>query len=140
MKIRSLGRIHFPHVVLSLFSSTVCATLILGFPLAPAAHASSVQISVGNSGGCVVEDSGNVRCWGYALYRGVGISDPAASATGSAQIVGVSGVKQVGVGASHVCAVKTDQTVWCWGSNNSGEIGNGVTPDSNGQGTQLSPA
>ncbi len=30
----------------------------------------------------------------------------------------------------HACAIKTDNTLWCWGANNVGQLGNGGTEDS----------
>jgi alpha-tubulin suppressor-like RCC1 family protein len=35
-------------------------------------------------------------------------------------------VAQVAAGYDHTCALKTDGTVWCWGSNGDGQIGDGT--------------
>jgi len=37
------------------------------------------------------------------------------------------GVKEIAVSAQHVCALKTDMTVWCWGDNGLGQLGIGDT-------------
>lgn len=39
----------------------------------------------------------------------------------------ITGFTQVTAGDNASCAVKTDGTVWCWGHNNSGQLGNGNT-------------
>ncbi|MEP7051335.1 MAG: hypothetical protein ABJB12_13330, partial [Pseudomonadota bacterium] len=44
-----------------------------------------------------------------------------------AQPTGLSSVAELAVGYSHACARKNDGTVWCWGSNDFGELGNGTT-------------
>jgi alpha-tubulin suppressor-like RCC1 family protein len=33
----------------------------------------------------------------------------------------------VSVGGGHVCSLTADGTAWCWGSNSSGQLGNGST-------------
>jgi len=38
----------------------------------------------------------------------------------------LSEVVQLSAGADHYCALRTDGTVWCWGSNGRGELGNGT--------------
>ena len=38
-------------------------------------------------------------------------------------------VAQVGVGVSHVCVVRQDGSVACWGTNFYGQIGNGFSSD-----------
>jgi len=44
---------------------------------------------------------------------------------------GLSGVSQVSAGWQHVMALKSDGTVWTWGQNGNGELGNGTTTMSN---------
>jgi alpha-tubulin suppressor-like RCC1 family protein len=38
----------------------------------------------------------------------------------------LSGVTKLSAGSSHMCAVKGDRTVWCWGANGTnGQLGDG---------------
>ncbi|HEU4594235.1 MAG TPA: S8 family serine peptidase [Pyrinomonadaceae bacterium] len=51
------------------------------------------------------------------------------SATATVQVVqdpGFGNVRAVGAGESHTLAAKTDGTVWAWGSNESGQLGDGT--------------
>jgi alpha-tubulin suppressor-like RCC1 family protein len=42
------------------------------------------------------------------------------------QVAGLSDVVRLSGGASHICALVEDGTVWCWGRSARGEIGNGT--------------
>lgn len=44
----------------------------------------------------------------------------------AAPIAGLTNVKQVVSGSEHVCALKNDGTVWCWGYNSFGQVGTGI--------------
>jgi trimeric autotransporter adhesin len=48
-----------------------------------------------------------------------------------ANAAAMTGFTQVAVGTSFTCAVKSDQTVWCWGLNSSGQLGDGTTTNRN---------
>jgi RHS repeat-associated protein len=47
-----------------------------------------------------------------------------------AQVSGLSSVIQVAAGNYHMLALRSDGTVWAWGSNGSGQLGNGTTTSS----------
>jgi alpha-tubulin suppressor-like RCC1 family protein len=47
------------------------------------------------------------------------------------QAKNLEGVTDVAAGGSHSLALKNDGTVWAWGSNSSGQLGNGTEVDSN---------
>src|SRR5437773_1950231 len=38
--------------------------------------------------------------------------------------------KQVATGSAHACAIRNDGTVWCWGRNDFGQLGDGNATDS----------
>ena len=44
---------------------------------------------------------------------------------GSAGVAGVSDVARVFAGYQQSCAVRRDQSLWCWGANDAGQIGDG---------------
>jgi alpha-tubulin suppressor-like RCC1 family protein len=43
-----------------------------------------------------------------------------------AQISGLANIVAVAVGTYHACALRADGVAWCWGSNASGQLGNGA--------------
>ena len=45
------------------------------------------------------------------------------------QVAGLSGATAIAAGATTAYALHTDGTVWAWGSNSQGQLGNGVTCD-----------
>ena len=81
---------------------------------------------------CAVLDDGNMYCWGYKKYGNMGTGDlPTSTAahTSTPVPVHLPGGKRVSlmaVGDAHSCAVMTDDTLWCWGRNYYGEIGDGA--------------
>jgi alpha-tubulin suppressor-like RCC1 family protein len=96
------------------------------------------QVSAGFLFTCAVLTNGTANCWGSNFGGALGDgtttnrSNPVqVLASGDTQGVNVlAGVKHVSAGGdSHVCALLTDDTVNCWGSNDSGQLGDGTTVD-----------
>ena len=89
------------------------------------------QLATGNSFTCVLLSDQTVKCWGYNAYGQLGNGTHASLSAPTTAISGLTGVTSIVSGSSHVCALLSDGTVKCWGSNNSGELGDGTNVDKN---------
>ena len=88
-------------------------------------------IAVGNWHTCAVKVDGTVWCWGSNSFGQVGEQVTAErNRLHPAQVLGLAGVDSISLGLFHTCAVKLDATVWCWGRNNYGQLGDGTTVNS----------
>jgi alpha-tubulin suppressor-like RCC1 family protein len=89
-----------------------------------------VSVSAGSQHACALTSAGNVYCWGRnnAGQLGDGTTTDRARAV---QVSGLSSVVQVDLGRQsffgYSCARKTDGTLWCWGDNSQGQLGDGTT-------------
>lgn len=114
------------------------AVLVAGVmtPAATLATGDEVRsISAGQNDACAVRTDGSAWCWGYDYYGQLGDGT-----TGDAQNLrlvpvrvrqgtgDLTGVRAVSAGDDTSCAVKTNGTVWCWGSGHYG-VGDGTTDD-----------
>ncbi len=94
---------------------------------------SVVEIAAGESYTCALKSDGTVYCWGVnfigQLGDGTGTHRSTPVATNNT-LLG-SSVVQITAGANHACALKSDGTVYCWGRNHFGQLGDGTGPDKN---------
>lgn len=88
-----------------------------------------VQASGGMFHTCAVKSTGAAWCWGQGSDGQLGNGTTAATANPVAVSGLGSGVAEVGSGGYHSCARKTDGTVWCWGRNTQGQLGDGTNTD-----------
>lgn len=91
------------------------------------------QVALGDLHGCARLETGGARCWGdgYVGQIGDGVS-LRAQALFPVSVVGpagspLGGIRQLGVGRFHGCAWLDDGSVRCWGNNERGQLGNGVS-------------
>jgi alpha-tubulin suppressor-like RCC1 family protein len=85
------------------------------------------SIGIGGGGGCAIKKDQTLWCWGTNRDGELGIGSTAETA-GAAEVTALGKTTiEVVVGDSHACALKKDGTVWCWGSNNQCELGDGTT-------------
>lgn len=82
-------------------------------------------LDVGVSQSCAVLESGGVQCWRHGGDNPLGAPEFEAP-----RVPDLEGVVQVVVGHLHACALRSEGTVACWGSNSVGQIGDGLYPRS----------
>ncbi|EHR69768.1 immunoglobulin I-set domain-containing protein [Burkholderiales bacterium JOSHI_001] len=71
-------------------------------------------VAAGETTSCALTVTGKVYCAGNGF-------------TSPQPLSGFTNVKQVVAGRSHRCLLASDDTVWCWGSNDVGQVGDGTT-------------
>lgn len=91
-----------------------------------------VEVSVGSSHTCARQVSGSVRCWGNGTFGqlGHGQSGEGVEALAPVNVADSSGMTHVTAGSYATCAIKEHQ-VYCWGSNEYGQLGTGDTAPRN---------
>lgn len=84
------------------------------------------SVSAGYTHTCAITDDDALHCWGANDYGqlGTGTNDPVTGTSGPAIGPGIVW-RAVDSGRSHTCARASGDSVYCWGRNGSGELGNG---------------
>jgi alpha-tubulin suppressor-like RCC1 family protein len=93
-----------------------------------------VAIAAGYNYSLALKSDGTVWAWGSQVYGELGTGASSGNPnTTPTQVVGLSGVVvAIAAGyANHSLAVQSDGTVWAWGNNAYGELGNGTINNSN---------
>lgn len=91
----------------------------------------AVQVSLLNATGCAVTLLGGAMCWGDNEYGQIGDGSQDSNGYsidhyGARDVFGLTeDVRKVAAGGRHMCALKQDGTVWCWGDNTYGQVGDG---------------
>jgi alpha-tubulin suppressor-like RCC1 family protein len=84
------------------------------------------RVASGYYHACVLADTGRVYCSG----SGAGDGQNGESEGDDSHVRGISDAIDLAAGFEHNCALLSDRTVWCWGQNQRGQLGNGTNDDS----------
>jgi alpha-tubulin suppressor-like RCC1 family protein len=107
-----------------------------GFPCndrpMPVGLSSAVEVGTGNGFACARTNANAVFCWGANDHGQLGRGgSPGADSYQVSPVTGLgSGVTSLGVsGNDYACAVRSDQSVWCWGQNRFYQLGHDLALD-----------
>jgi alpha-tubulin suppressor-like RCC1 family protein/Leucine-rich repeat (LRR) protein len=77
-----------------------------------------------------LKSDGTLWSWGYNLLGQIGNGTTSLTQTIPAQVTSLTGVAAIAAGTTHSLAAKSDGTLWSWGENNFGQLGNGTSTNS----------
>jgi alpha-tubulin suppressor-like RCC1 family protein len=86
-----------------------------------------IAVAAGYSHSLAVKTNGTVWAWGYNWDGQLGNNTRYYHKYTPIQVSGLSNVTVIAAGQNHSLAVKTDGTVWAWGFNGNGQLGDNST-------------
>ena len=98
-------------------------------PVLVSGMSDAVQVGTGRTHACARRADGTVRCWGANSEGQLGDGTTTPQSTAVNDVVGVTGMVDMGVTSSHVCVRDAAGNAKCWGSNTYGQLGDGTTTD-----------
>ena len=117
---------------LSVSTLAILTTLLFAaFPPAPLEAQTWAYVSVGTTHYAAIGTDGSLWTWGDNMVGqlGVGTSGHQTSANTPVRVGTATNWASVSVGATHTVAVRTDGSLWAWGTNWRGELGIGTSGD-----------
>lgn len=89
------------------------------------------QIAAGNGFMLALDSAGNVWSWGSNSLGQLGKGDegPHTNTDVPGKVPGLTGITQIVAGDETSLALRSDGTVWDWGGNNFGQLGDGTTTE-----------
>jgi alpha-tubulin suppressor-like RCC1 family protein len=89
----------------------------------------SKEVTAGGGHTCSLSSDGRVFCWGFNGFGELGDGEGSwgAHRWRPVEVIGVTGASAIAAGYWFTCALKSDGTVWCWGDNFYGQLGDSST-------------
>jgi alpha-tubulin suppressor-like RCC1 family protein len=92
-------------------------------PVKVSGIANAIDVAAGRFEACAVLSSGKVNCWGYGCEGQMGNGAMNCSNNTPVEVSSLTSATQIAGGYRHFCALTSDETVFCWGWNSSGQLG-----------------
>jgi alpha-tubulin suppressor-like RCC1 family protein len=101
--------------------------VVAAIPSSPIAGLTQVtRVVAGEYFTCALRADGTVWCLGPSSAHVTGDPTQALPSNVARPVVGLTGVTDLVAGARHACALRADGSVWCWGDNRAGQLGDGT--------------
>ncbi len=75
---------------------------------------------------CAIDENAELYCWGDNIAGPLGTGSPEDVVALPTRITSDVGWLWIAARTTHMCGIKLDHTLWCWGRNNRGELGLGI--------------
>jgi len=89
------------------------------------------QVAAGGSHTAAIKTDGTLWTWGLNSFGQLGDNTIITNSTPVTTLTGGTDWKQVAGGFQHTAAIKTDGTLWIWGRNQFGQLGDNTTTQRN---------
>jgi alpha-tubulin suppressor-like RCC1 family protein len=97
-------------------------------PVAVSGSYTFSQISVGDQHTCGLTTDARAYCWGENVLGQIGTGSTLPSVFSTpAPVSALFTFTQISAGTGHTCGIATGGSLYCWGSNSAGELGDGTT-------------
>lgn len=94
---------------------------------APARRAPAVRrVAAGGEHSCEIRGDRTLWCWGRNTYGQLGLDRTGPGTAIPEQVGGSTAWATVSAGGASTCATRTDASLWCWGVNHRGQLGDGT--------------
>lgn len=103
--------------------------LTVPFPVRLASDREFVLLTAGRAHTCGVAAGGEGLCWGDGSAGALGVGGTPDARTAPTPVAGDRSWSSLSAGGGHTCGVDADAGLWCWGRNDSGQIGDGTRED-----------
>ena len=86
-----------------------------------------VSLTVGAKHACGLTAAGAAWCWGSDAYGQLGDNGVSGQSVVPVAVAGGITFQSLSAGSTHTCGIATSGTLYCWGSNGDGRLGDGTT-------------
>jgi alpha-tubulin suppressor-like RCC1 family protein len=86
-----------------------------------------IEIAVGDEHNAALKADGTVWTWGRNDWGQIGNGTVRVLHPAPVQVPGLTQVTAIAAGSYYILAARADGTVWSWGGNNEGQLGDGTT-------------
>ncbi|MEM5815923.1 MAG: DUF2341 domain-containing protein [Candidatus Aenigmatarchaeota archaeon] len=90
----------------------------------------AIAISSGGFHTCALLSNGSIMCWGANWAGQLGLGYTSYSEPTPRQLIGIDNAIAISSGGAHTCALLSNGTIMCWGTNWAGQLGLGYTSTS----------
>ena len=108
-------------------------SVVSSVPVRVAGITDATTIAAGAEHSCALRESGTISCWGANWYGQLGsrqstddLTSNSAISSVPVEVEGITDAIALAIGGKHSCALHRMGAISCWGSNGSGQLGNGT--------------